>query len=111
MPRAWHSFGTALTPAGSWPSCFGRSPLAPTSSSSGSPGAEFRSLNRWQRPSEAELDVFVARKVGVPGYRELAMGAVASGEATVANDGVLRELDISHEMFQDAAGPPRSGPR
>ena len=38
----------------------------------------------------APLDVFVVRKVGVPGQPELAMGAVASGGTRVLNDDVIR---------------------
>jgi predicted phosphoribosyltransferase len=38
------------------------------------------------------LDVFVVRKLGVPGYRELAMGAIASGGVRVLNEDVLRAL-------------------
>lgn len=41
------------------------------------------------------LDVFNVRKLGVPGYEELAMGALASGGVRVLNDEVLRELEIS----------------
>jgi predicted phosphoribosyltransferase len=37
----------------------------------------------------APLDVFVVRKLGVPGYAELAMGAIASGGVRVLNDDVL----------------------
>lgn len=40
----------------------------------------------------APLDVFVVRKLGVPGREELAMGAVASGGAMVLNRGVLEML-------------------
>src|SRR5256714_10224088 len=36
------------------------------------------------------LDVFVVRKLGVPGQRELAMGAIASGGIRVLNKDVLR---------------------
>jgi predicted phosphoribosyltransferase len=36
------------------------------------------------------LDVFVVRKLGVPGQRELAMGAIASGGIRVLNEDVLR---------------------
>ena len=36
------------------------------------------------------LDVFVVRKLGVPGQRELAMGAIASGGVRVLNEDVLR---------------------
>jgi putative phosphoribosyl transferase len=37
----------------------------------------------------AELDVFVVRKIGLPGHAELAMGAIASGDVRVLNDDVL----------------------
>ena len=42
----------------------------------------------------APLDVFVVRKLGVPGHRELAMGAIASGGAQVLNEDVVSWLDI-----------------
>jgi putative phosphoribosyl transferase len=38
------------------------------------------------------LDVFVVRKLGVPGQRELAMGAIASGGVRVLNHDVLRAM-------------------
>lgn len=38
------------------------------------------------------LDVFVVRKLGVPGQRELAMGAIASGGVRVLNEEVLRAM-------------------
>jgi predicted phosphoribosyltransferase len=38
------------------------------------------------------LDIFVVRKLGVPGYRELAMGAIASGGVRVLNEDVLSAL-------------------
>lgn len=41
------------------------------------------------------LDVFLVRKLGVPGQEELAMGAVASGGVRVLNGEVIRELGIS----------------
>jgi putative phosphoribosyl transferase len=37
----------------------------------------------------APLDVFVVRKLGVPGQEELALGAIASGGVTVLNDDVV----------------------
>jgi len=43
----------------------------------------------------APLDVFVVRKLGVPGQEELAMGAIASGGVRILNDEVLRALPIS----------------
>jgi putative phosphoribosyl transferase len=50
----------------------------------------------------APLDVFVVRKLGVPGHEELAMGAIASGGVLVLDDGVLRWLGISEEQLQRA---------
>jgi len=47
------------------------------------------------RALAAPLDVFVVRKLGVPGHRELAMGAIASGGIRVLNDEVLRALPIA----------------
>ncbi|MEW6208556.1 MAG: phosphoribosyltransferase [Acidobacteriota bacterium] len=43
------------------------------------------------------LDVFVVRKLGVPGQEELAMGAIATGGVRVLNDDVVRALRISDE--------------
>jgi len=47
----------------------------------------------------APLDVFIVRKLGVPGYEELAMGAIASGGARVLNESVLAQLDDSDEAL------------
>jgi len=41
-----------------------------------------------------ELDVFVVRKLGVPGHKELAMGALASGGTVVFNDEIINYLQI-----------------
>jgi putative phosphoribosyl transferase len=43
---------------------------------------------------ELPLDVFIVRKVGVPGHRELAMGAIASGGSRVLNQELIDELRI-----------------
>src|ERR1700686_265839 len=40
------------------------------------------------------FDIFVVRKLGVPGHEELAMGAIATGGAIVFNDEVVRSLGI-----------------
>jgi putative phosphoribosyl transferase len=40
------------------------------------------------------LDVFIVRKLGVPGHEEYAMGALASGGVRVLNKNVMRILDI-----------------
>jgi putative phosphoribosyl transferase len=52
---------------------------------------------------EAPLDVFLVRKLGVPGHEELALGAIASGGARVLNDEVVRTLDISEETIASVA--------
>lgn len=49
------------------------------------------------------LDLMLVRKLGVPGNRELAMGAIASGGVQVLNDHVLRYLDIAPEDIASAA--------
>ncbi|MGM0400602.1 MAG: phosphoribosyltransferase [Chloroflexota bacterium] len=52
---------------------------------------------------EAPLDVFVVRKLGVPGNPELAMGAIASGGVRVMNEDVVRRLGISEEDIERIA--------
>jgi putative phosphoribosyl transferase len=52
---------------------------------------------------EAPLDVFVVRKLGVPGHEELAMGAVASGGAWVLNDDVVQQLSIPNHVIRAVA--------
>jgi len=42
----------------------------------------------------APLDIFLVRKLGVPGYEELAMGAIATGGVRVLNDDVVEQLFI-----------------
>jgi predicted phosphoribosyltransferase len=42
----------------------------------------------------AALDVFLVRKLGVPGYEELAMGAIASGGIRVLNEELIQRLSI-----------------
>jgi putative phosphoribosyl transferase len=49
----------------------------------------------------AELDVFLVRKLGVPQWSELAMGALASGGGVVMNDNVLSSLSISDEQVRE----------
>ena len=51
----------------------------------------------------APLDIFVVRKLGVPGREEVAMGAIASGGVVVLNDDVVRGLGISPEVIQQVA--------
>jgi len=51
----------------------------------------------------APLDVFVVRKLGVPGYEELAMGAIASGGIRVLNEDVVRTLGIPDDVIDRVA--------
>jgi predicted phosphoribosyltransferase len=74
------------------------------------------------RALNAPLDVFVVRKLGVPGHKELAMGAIASGGVQVLNQDVLglgipkevvdlvaakeeRELERREREYRDGRGP------
>jgi putative phosphoribosyl transferase len=50
----------------------------------------------------APLDVFLVRKLGVPQWQELAMGALATGGGVVINDSLVRSLDISEDQLQSA---------
>src|SRR6267143_5208276 len=45
------------------------------------------------------LDVFLVRKLGVPGHEELGMGAIASGGVRVVNQAMLRSLRISPQQL------------
>lgn len=47
------------------------------------------------RALDAPLDIFVVRKLGVPGHEEYAMGALAAGGVRVLNGSVIEELHIS----------------
>jgi putative phosphoribosyl transferase len=49
------------------------------------------------------FDVFVVRKLGVPGHEELAMGAIASGGVRLINDDVVRALDIPSNVIDSVA--------
>ncbi len=51
----------------------------------------------------APLDVFLVRKLGVPGHEELAMGAIASGGTVVINDDVIRGFRIGPKVVQRVA--------
>lgn len=55
----------------------------------------------------APLDVFVVRKLGVPGHEELAMGAIASGGTRVLNEAVVDALGFGEEEIARAAAVER----
>jgi predicted phosphoribosyltransferase len=56
----------------------------------------------------APLDVFVVRKLGVPGHEELAMGAIASGGVQVLSDDLIARLGIGKEAIARVAARERS---
>jgi putative phosphoribosyl transferase len=49
------------------------------------------------------VDIFLVRKLGVPGHRELAMGAIATGGVRVLNDDVVRSLQIPSRAIDAVA--------
>ncbi|MGH9256202.1 MAG: phosphoribosyltransferase [Vicinamibacterales bacterium] len=52
---------------------------------------------------EAPLDLFLVRKLGTPGHKELAMGAIASGGVRVLNDDVVRWYGVTPEDVEMVA--------
>ncbi|MHB0875638.1 MAG: phosphoribosyltransferase [Anaerolineae bacterium] len=55
----------------------------------------------------APLDVFVVRKLGVPGQEELAMGAIAPGGVRVLNEEVVGSLNLSDDVIDAVAARER----
>ncbi len=55
------------------------------------------------RTLDAPLDVFIVRKLGVPGQEELAMGAIATGGVRVLNEDVVDYLDIPDSVVDEVA--------
>ena len=56
---------------------------------------------------DAPLDVFVVRKLGVPGHEELALGAIASGGVQVLNEDVIEALDVGEDTIAAVADEER----
>lgn len=56
------------------------------------------------RKLRAELDVFLVRKLGLPGQEELAVGAIASGGVRVLNEALLKEVRLSPQLIDKIAG-------
>jgi predicted phosphoribosyltransferase len=50
-----------------------------------------------------KMDVFIVRKLGVPGNEELAMGAIASDNIIVLNEDVIRSFQISKQVIDAVA--------
>jgi putative phosphoribosyl transferase len=55
------------------------------------------------RALKAPLDVFIVRKLGVPGHEELAMGAIASGGIRALNTSVIQQLNIPQSVIDAVA--------
>jgi predicted phosphoribosyltransferase len=53
------------------------------------------------RRLRAPLDVFLVRKLGVPGHEELAMGAIATGGVLMRNDAVISLTGVSPEQIDE----------
>lgn len=59
------------------------------------------------RALQAPLDVFVVRKLGVPGQEELAMGAIASGNVRVLNRAVVDLWGIPESVIEEVTAAER----
>jgi putative phosphoribosyl transferase len=55
------------------------------------------------RALDAPLDVFIVRKLGLPGHRELAMGAIASGGVRVLNHDVVTWYRVPDVVIDEIA--------
>jgi len=53
------------------------------------------------------LDLMLVRKLGLPGHKELAMGAIATGGSSVLNEDVVRYYNISAEAIEAATAEER----
>ena len=60
------------------------------------------------RALRVPLDVFLVRKLGVPGHEELAMGAIASGGLRVLNEEAVRALKIPAEVIDQVTAAERA---
>jgi putative phosphoribosyl transferase len=56
----------------------------------------------------APLDVFLVRKLGVPGHEELAMGAIASGGLVLLNEEIVRALGIGSSLINEVISTERT---
>src|SRR6266542_5524799 len=51
----------------------------------------------------APLDIFIVRKLGLPGQEELAIGAIASGGIRVLNEEIIHALHIPDDVINRVA--------
>ena len=51
----------------------------------------------------APLDIFIVRKLGLPGHEELAIGAIASGGIRVLNEDIVRMLNVPEQVINIVA--------
>jgi putative phosphoribosyl transferase len=49
---------------------------------------------------DVPLDVFIVRKLGLPGHEEFGIGAIASGDVRVVDEAVLRTYDVDLETLE-----------
>lgn len=47
------------------------------------------------------LDVLIVRKIGFPGQREFAIGAVSETDTVILNQSIISEYDVSNDYIQD----------
>src|SRR5215471_12286728 len=59
------------------------------------------------RELQAPLDVYLVRKLGVPGHEELAMGAISSGGVRVLNDDIVEAPQIPPEVIEEVSSEER----
>lgn len=50
---------------------------------------------------QAPLDIFLVRKLGMPGHEELAIGAIASGGVRVLNREIMQQSDLPREIVEE----------
>src|SRR5258706_10463368 len=48
----------------------------------------------------SDLDIFLVRKVGVPGHEELALGAISSGGVRVLNQALIGQLGLTFSCYR-----------
>jgi predicted phosphoribosyltransferase len=57
---------------------------------------------------QAPMDTFVVRKLGVPGFEELAMGAIATGGSEYLDENIVRSFEISREVIEEVVQAERA---